>query len=279
VLIFVGKDSYRNQSCEFCSSGDASGGETPSSIPNLEVKPSSAYGTALVTVWESRSLPGDSFFSGTIFTTLAFWCFALLHSTLVSHRFERWVESRVGGVLTLALYRLTFTLINGVVLSILGLMVLTIPDRNLYSTSGALYWALRSMQIAGVALLLLSARDVDLLKFFGFRQAFYFLLRGEASEEQYPFREEELDISGMYEVVRHPMYFSALVMMWTTPAMSLTYLTLALNITLYFYIGSYLEERRLVALFGQQYVRYQAQVSRLFPWRWLLAFSRKGVLR
>ena len=43
------------------SSGDVSGGETPSSIPNLEVKPSSADGTALVAVWESRSLPGDLF--------------------------------------------------------------------------------------------------------------------------------------------------------------------------------------------------------------------------
>jgi protein-S-isoprenylcysteine O-methyltransferase Ste14 len=211
--------------------------------------------------------------------TLAFWCFALLHSTLVSHRFQKWVERRVGEVLMLAFYRLAFTLINGVFLSILGLIILTIPDRNLYSTSGALCWALRSLQIVGLVLLLLSARGVDLLEFVGLRQALYFLVHKEASEKVRPFREEGLDISGMYRVVRHPMYFSVLVMMWATPAMSLVYLTLALNVSLYFCIGSYLEERRLVAQFGPEYVRYQEQVPRLVPWRWLLALPSKDILR
>jgi protein-S-isoprenylcysteine O-methyltransferase Ste14 len=195
----------------------------------------------------------------------------------VSHRFQRWVESQVGKVLTLAFYRLAFTSINGVVLSILGLIALNIPDRNLYSTSGALYWALRSVQIVGLVLLLVSARDVDILKFFGLRQAFYFVRHREASEDLSPFREEGLDTSGMYEVVRHPMYFSALVMIWATPAMSLTYLILAFNVTLYFWLGSYLEERRLVGRFGQRYVRYKERVPRLFPWRWVLALPRKGI--
>ena len=38
--------------------GGYSGGETPDPIPNSEVKPSSADGTARETEWESRSLPG-----------------------------------------------------------------------------------------------------------------------------------------------------------------------------------------------------------------------------
>ena len=38
--------------------GGDSGGATPVPIPNTEVKPSSADGTAGVTLWESRSLPG-----------------------------------------------------------------------------------------------------------------------------------------------------------------------------------------------------------------------------
>ena len=41
--------------------GGHSGGETPVPIPNTEVKPSSADGTAWVTAWESRSLPGFIF--------------------------------------------------------------------------------------------------------------------------------------------------------------------------------------------------------------------------
>ena len=41
----------------FTFSGGYGGGATPDSIPNSEVKTSSADGTAWVTVWESRSLP------------------------------------------------------------------------------------------------------------------------------------------------------------------------------------------------------------------------------
>jgi hypothetical protein len=38
--------------------GGNAGGATPVPISNTVVKPSRADGTALVTVWESRSLPG-----------------------------------------------------------------------------------------------------------------------------------------------------------------------------------------------------------------------------
>jgi hypothetical protein len=37
--------------------GDHGEGETPVPIPNTEVKPFNADGTAWVTVWESRTLP------------------------------------------------------------------------------------------------------------------------------------------------------------------------------------------------------------------------------
>jgi hypothetical protein len=39
-------------------SGGNSEGDTPVPIPNTAVKPLSADGTILVTVWESRTLPG-----------------------------------------------------------------------------------------------------------------------------------------------------------------------------------------------------------------------------
>ena len=41
--------------------GGDSGGATPVPIPNTEVKPSSADGTAWETLWESKKLPGFIF--------------------------------------------------------------------------------------------------------------------------------------------------------------------------------------------------------------------------
>ena len=54
--------------------GDYSERETPGSIPNPEVKALCADGTALVTVWESRSLP-HLFFRG---SSCPLWAGAIL---------------------------------------------------------------------------------------------------------------------------------------------------------------------------------------------------------
>lgn len=54
----VKKIEEKEKSVKWKNPGDYSRGVTPVLIPNTVVKPSSADGTALVTVWESRTLPG-----------------------------------------------------------------------------------------------------------------------------------------------------------------------------------------------------------------------------
>ena len=46
-----------NRIYAFFRKGDDGGGDTPLPIPNREVKPASADGTAGETLWESRSSP------------------------------------------------------------------------------------------------------------------------------------------------------------------------------------------------------------------------------
>jgi hypothetical protein len=48
---------FTTESMPFCEKGDDGGGDTPLPIPNREVKPASADGTAGETLWESRSSP------------------------------------------------------------------------------------------------------------------------------------------------------------------------------------------------------------------------------
>ena len=63
--LLVGGGSYRNQKSQIENpkfsnrfSGDFVGRVTPVPIPNTEVKPAGADGTARVTAWESRKSPG-----------------------------------------------------------------------------------------------------------------------------------------------------------------------------------------------------------------------------
>ena len=62
AIYFVVHIYWRHQENSF--PGGLSGEATPVPIPNTAVKLSSADGTARVTLWESRSLPGSSFEKG-----------------------------------------------------------------------------------------------------------------------------------------------------------------------------------------------------------------------
>jgi hypothetical protein len=53
--------------------------------------------------------------------------------------------------------------------------------------------------------------------------------------------------------------------------MDLAFLTTAILITLYFMVGAWLEEKKLLIYHGEQYRRFQKEVPMLFPlpWRFL----------
>jgi len=74
-------------------------------------------------------------------------------------------------------------------------------------------------------------------------------------------------IKGAYRWVRHPLYFLMLVLFWSFPDLTSDRLLFNLLWTGWVVIGTYLEERDLVAKFGDAYVDYQAKVPMLIPRR------------
>lgn len=81
---------------------------------------------------------------------------------------------------------------------------------------------------------------------------------------------EEFSTAGVFGLVRHPWYLGSLLLLWSIlPVYHLASLLAAGLLSAYLVIGTVLEERKLVAEYGDLYRTYQRQVSMLLPWKWL----------
>ena len=90
---------------------------------------------------------------------------------------------------------------------------------------------------------------------------------GEFIGLETPGKAKELNTEGLNELVRHPLYFSALVFLFggLLRAPSYPYLVTMFWMVLYIVIGAHLEEARLVERFGKRYRNYQDKVPMLIP--------------
>jgi protein-S-isoprenylcysteine O-methyltransferase Ste14 len=76
-----------------------------------------------------------------------------------------------------------------------------------------------------------------------------------------------LTVRGPYRWVRHPLYILMILMVWSYPDLTVDRLLFNVLFTAWMIIGAVLEERDLVASFGQAYVDYKTSVPMLIPCR------------
>lgn len=195
---------------------------------------------------------------GTLLLVAASILWAVVHSLTASHRAKDVFLQRFGQGFTRRYYRLGYNLFSVVtILPILALLVL-LPDQFLYSIPAPwLYLTLAGQALAVVALAV-GILQTGALDFIGLGQ----LIRAEEPAVT------NLTTHGLYRYVRHPLYTAGLVFLWLTPEMTLNRLSLWIIFSLYFVIGAYFEERKLLRDFGQQYADYKARTPMLIPRFW-----------
>lgn len=188
--------------------------------------------------------------------------YGALHSLLAAQSVKAWARRRLGPRIMEGWYRLAYNALAGLgLMPVLGLVV-GLPDgAPLWRFPAWLAAVSLTVQAAALAGAVYSLWRTDLPRFIGLRQAARYL-RGEAEPRDPP----ALHTGGLHGWVRHPLYFLSLVFIWLIPVVTPNLLALDLGLTLYFYLGSIFEERKLVAEFGDAYRAHQARVPRLIPW-------------
>ncbi len=183
--------------------------------------------------------------------------FAVQHSVMARPWFKRWWLRFV----VPALERPTYVLLATTALALLMWQWRPLPENVWSVTNPGLAAALIALSLFGWLLVLLSTFMISHFELFGLKQVFV-RFAGQSMPEA------EFKTPGLYKLVRHPIYLGFIIAFWATPVMSQGHLLFAAATTAYILAGIMLEERDLIALFGDDYQRYRERVAMLLPlWR------------
>jgi protein-S-isoprenylcysteine O-methyltransferase Ste14 len=183
--------------------------------------------------------------------------FALQHSIMARKPFKQWLTRFIAEPLE----RPTYVLLATAALALLVWQWRPMPDVVWQVTDPAAVSVLLGLSLCGFAIVLLSSFMINHFELFGLQQVLYNLTGKTIAPSTFK-------TPGFYKLVRHPIYFGFMVAFWVTPVMTQGHLLFAAVTTAYILVGIWLEERDLIAVFGDQYRRYRQQVGMLVPfWR------------
>lgn len=185
---------------------------------------------------------------------LYFIFFAVTHSLLATDHVKNKAEKLLGKAFRY--YRLLYSLIS-IPLFAPALMVwITYSNSTpvIYAIPQNLYPVVVLVRLGAIGMFGYALLQINVLEFIGIKRQ----------------KKKVLVTRGAYAKVRHPLYTAGILLLVTQMQMTLLDLTAVLLITGYLLIGAFIEERRLLSTFGDEYRKYQEEVSMFIPVKWFM---------
>ncbi len=186
--------------------------------------------------------------------------FGFTHTVMASLGFKRKLAEKIGD--KIAFYRMFYTLFSTVeffaILYVIPKINITVYDLQ-FPFDVIVY----AVQFAAFLALVWTGLSFDWKEFVGISQIIRYF-KGEYKIEELD-EKPEFRISGPFKYMRHPVYFFSIIFLGARPQMDVTYLTLFIAGTIYFIVGAYFEEKKLIKIFGETYIRYKQEVPFMFP--------------
>ena len=182
--------------------------------------------------------------------------FAVQHSVMARKEFKRWWTQFV----PVSVERTTYVLFASLTLALLLWQWRPIPTVVWQIANPSLATSVTVLSFVGWTVVLTSTFLINHFELFGLQQVATNLLGQNVPAPRFR-------TPLYYKFVRHPIYLGFVIAFWSAPTMTLGHLLFATVTTAYIVIGATLEERDLIAVFGNEYRDYRKRVAMLIPWR------------
>ena len=179
--------------------------------------------------------------------------FFIQHSGMVRKSFRQWLTHFIPEEYKGAFYAIA----SGIVLLIV-ILLWQESAQTLIAPRGIFRWLFHTVYFLSIVGFVWGVRALKFFDPFALRPIID-RLRGR-NPRPIPFT-----VTGPYRWVRHPLYLSMILMIWSCPNLTRDRLLFNVLWTLWIVIGSIFEERDLIAEFGDAYREYQKQVPMLIP--------------
>ncbi len=198
-------------------------------------------------------------------TLIILWCmWCGIHSGMIASSVVSYLKNKLGS--HYKYYRLFYNLVAVATLFPLVIYNRTIQSPILFSWQGYLTIIQIILLIVVISLFIAGGLKYDMLQLLGIRQIKSGKIHSTLSESG------DINTSGIMGVTRHPWYLAAIIIIWIGYR-EMTVSTLIVNtiLSVYIFIGTILEERKLIIELGDNYLDYKNKVSMLFPTKWIFS--------
>jgi methanethiol S-methyltransferase len=180
--------------------------------------------------------------------------YGLIHSLLASLKVKELAAAWLGA--GYKWYRLIYNIFATISLLPVLALAIILPDKPIYDLPSPWHAVMLILQLIGAGISFFAAAKTGLGYLAGITQ-----LTGTDEGDC----EKRLETGGLYRFVRHPIYSGAILFLWASPQMTWNSMALKLAFTFYFIIGGMVEEKKLVAEFGDAYRAYRLRTPMLIP--------------
>jgi len=207
---------------------------------------------------------------------LAFSVFAVLHSVCAHEPFKQLLERITGQFFVDYFWRLIYCGLSywALYYGIASLHWARNPQYDfwLFAYPYWLWQGIVILHLGSIVILYTAFIQSNYLEFLGLKQVVEGIKLMIPGKPKHPstlklFGTHRLVVNGVYHWVRHPMLVGGLLFLLTSGP-SLNNIIYTVMYGAYMFIGGYFEEKRMIRVFGQEYLSYQQHVGAYIPRLW-----------